>query len=48
MLKPQWDLHDLKHMEMVARFSAASLVVGLVDVAGTARSWRNLRVGSRA
>ena len=31
-----------------AVFSAASLVVGLVYLAGTARTWRSLRVGSRA
>ena len=31
-----------------AVFSAASLVVGLVYLAGTARTWRGLRVGSRA
>lgn len=31
-----------------AAFSAVSLVVGLVYLAGTARTWRTLRVGSRA
>ncbi|CAA9346541.1 MAG: hypothetical protein AVDCRST_MAG89-2896 [uncultured Gemmatimonadetes bacterium] len=31
-----------------AVFSAASLVVGLVYLAGTARTWRSLRLASRA